>query len=84
MQGRPQDLAEVLPESQVVSEEDIRSCSNITSTVQQLVERFWEHKGKTFLAFIMTWYHREQCWQPEELGGAPDQVVEMIQSFHQT
>ena len=49
IQERLQKLAEEeLPESQCGS----HGCSDMVFTVRQLVEKYWEHRSKSFLVFI--------------------------------
>lgn len=88
VQGRLQDLAEeVLPESQCGFRNG-RGCSDMIFTVRQVVEKSWEHKAKAFLVFIdlrkaYDSVPREAMWVVLRKLGVPDQLVEIIQSFHQ-
>ena len=87
VQGRLQDLAEeVLPEYQCGFRRG-RGCSDMIFTVRQMVEKSWEHKAKAFLVFIdlrkaYDSVPREAMWVALHKLGVPDQLVQIIQSFH--
>lgn len=87
IQGRLQDLAEVLPESQCGFRKG-RGCADMIFTVRQLVEKSWEHKAKSFLVFIdlrkaYDSIPREALWMALQKLGVPNSVIELIHSFHQ-
>ena len=88
VQGRLQDLAEeVLPESQCGFRSG-RGCSDMIFTVRQVVEKSWEHKAKAFLVFIdlrkaYDSVPREALWVALRKLGVPDQLIDIIRSFHQ-
>ena len=87
IQERLQKLAEEeLPESQCGFRKG-RSCSDVVFTVRQLVEKSWEHRSKSFLVFIdlkkaYDSVPRVALWQALGKLGVPDNLVELIRSFH--
>lgn len=88
LQERLQHLAEVeLPESQCGFRRG-RGCSDMIFTVRQLVEKSWEHRSEVFLLFIdlkkaYDSVPREAMWSALGKLGVPDQVIDIIRSFHQ-
>ena len=88
LQERLQKLAEdVLPESQCGFRAG-RSCTDMTFTIRQLVEKSWEHKGKVFFSFIdlkkaYDSVPREGLWTALRKLGVPDRTINLINSFHE-
>ena len=88
LQERLQKLAEdELPESQCGFREG-RSCTDMIFTIQQLVEKSWEHTAKSFFTFIdlkkaYDSVPREAMWLALKKLGLPDETVQLICSFHQ-
>ena len=86
--GRLQDLAEsVLPESQCGFRKG-RGCTDMIYAVRQLVEKSWEHQAKVWLVFIdlkkaYDSVPREALWMALEKLGVPEQLTDLIRSFHQ-
>ena len=88
VQDRLQDLdEEVLPESQCGFQSG-RGCSDMIFPVRQVVEKSWELKAKAFLVFIdlrKAHYYvpRKALWVALRKLGVPDQLIDIIRSFHQ-
>ena len=88
LQERLQKIAEdVLPESQCGFRAG-RSCTDMTFTIRQLVEKSWEHKGKVFFSFIdlkkaYDSVPREGLWTALRKLGVPDRTMNLINSFHE-
>ena len=88
LQQRLQKLAEdELPESQCGFREG-RSCTDMTFTIRQLVEKSWEHTAKLFFTFIdlkkaYDLVPREAMWLALKKLGVPDESAQLICSFHQ-
>lgn len=89
IQERLQQLAEEeLPESQCGFRKG-RRCTDMIFTVRQLVEKSWEHKAKSFLLFIdlkkaYDSVPRAAMWLALRKLGVPDQIIKLIQSFHES
>ena len=87
IQMRLQRVAEMeLPESQCEFREG-RGCSDMVFMVRQLVEKAYEHKSKVFLTFVdlkkaYDSVPREGLWKALRKLGIPENVIVIIQSFH--
>ena len=88
LQERLQKLAEdELPESKCGFRKG-RSCADMIFIIQQLVEKSWEHRSKTFFTFVdlkkaYDSVPREAMWLALGKLGVPGEVVQLITSFHQ-
>ena len=56
-------------------------------TVQQIIEKSWEHKTKSFLSFIdlkkaYDLVPRDAMWLALRKLGVPEKTVQLIRSFH--
>ena len=56
-------------------------------TVQQIIEKSWEHKTKSFLSFIdlkkaYDLVPRDAMWFALRKLGVPEKTVQLIRSFH--
>ena len=87
IQMRLQRVAEMeLPESQCGFREG-RGCSDMVFMVRQLVEKAYEHKSKVFLTFVdlkkaYDSVPRKGLWKALRKLGIPENVIVIIQSFH--
>ena len=88
LQERLQELSEEeLPESQCGFRKG-RSCTDMTFTVRQLVEKSWEHRTKLFMTFIdlkKAYDSIPRCalWTALRKLGVPEKTIQLIRSFHQ-
>ena len=88
LQERLQKVAEdELPESQCGFRKG-RSCTDMIFTVRQLVEKSWEHTAKSFFTFIdlkkaYDSVPREAMWLALVRLGVPEEIVQLIRSFHE-
>ena len=83
-----QQLAEEeLPESQCGFRRG-HGCLDMVFTVRQLVEKAFEHQTKQFLTFVglkkaYDSVLRIALWHALEKLGVPDQIIDIIRSFHE-
>ena len=88
LQERLQQLAEEeLPESQCGFRRGC-GCLDMMFTVCQLVEKAFEHQTKQFLTFVdlkkaYDSVPRTALWRALEKLGVPDQIIDIIRSFHE-
>ena len=88
LQERLQKVAEdELPKSQCGFRKG-RSCTDMIFTVRQLVEKSWEHTAKSFFTFIdlkkaYDSVPREAMWLALVRLGVPEEIVQLIHSFHE-
>ena len=88
LQERLQKVAEdELPESQCGFRKG-RSCTDMIFTVRQLVEKSWEHTAKSLFTFIdlkkaYDSVPREAMWLALVRFGVPEEIVQLIRSFHE-
>ena len=88
LQDRLQQLAEEeLPESQCGFRKS-RGCTDMMFTLRQVMEKAIEHRTKQFTIFVdlKKAYDSVPCaalWRVLQKLGVPDDVIELIRSFHE-
>ena len=87
VQGRLQRLAEREMQDSQCGFRKGRGCSDMTFVVRQLAKKAIEHRAKQFLIFVdlkkaYDSVPREALWMALRKSGVPEELVEIVKSFH--